>query len=243
MCGIGAIVSRRTSIAWLVAAACGLPGAGGCGSPERRGPFPLESLYAGRRTVAVVPMLGGDRDLDPLHATDLFYSEIQQVNGFAIVPINRLLAEMADAGYAEIRTIAELADLGVRTGADAVIIFDVTEYNPYSPPTVGIVCQLYLLPRGGSTTRPAGGGPAVPTPVWTDEVTEIYNASHEDVVKLVKEFADYRNERNSPLGWRIYLEDQKLYLRFAFNQVIRALLRSERARLTGGVLTGQEVRS
>jgi hypothetical protein len=58
-------------------------------------------------------------------------------------------------------------------------------------------------------------------------VQRVFNAAHQPIVKAVREFADHRSAGDMPLGWRQYLADQRLYLRFCCYSTVRELMRQE----------------
>jgi hypothetical protein len=56
------------------------------------------------------------------------------------------------------------------------------------------------------------------------ECQRVFNARHERVQNAVREYADKRNEGNSPYGWRKYVASQELFLRFCCHAVAREML-------------------
>ncbi len=98
---------------------------------------------------------------------------------------------------------------------------------------VGLAAQLYGPQRSGPGLDPiAGSRSARPfaVPERSDalrpfaESQRVFNGVHEDVQKQVKEYAEDRNEGNTPYGWRKYLASQEWYLRFCCFSLIRELV-------------------
>jgi hypothetical protein len=222
---IGVKRHERAMPDWLACISLlALAGIVGCAS-QRRVPADtrIESPYPAHQTFAIAPALNlsNDPEIDTLAVSDLIYSELQQIKGVTVIPNNRVLSEMAGAGITEVRSVKEIEQLSSALGVDGVILLGVTEYRPYSPPVVGVVCHMYAVQNGLST------GNDRPQSRPTAEVARVYNAGHEPTQRDVREYAEFRSHNGSPFGWRVYLEDQRLYLRFVCHQVVRDLLRAD----------------
>lgn len=189
-------------------------------------------------SVAVAPVLNlsGNRDWDVLKATDLVASELQQFPGVTVIPVNRSLAALAEHGKSGVDTPDTALWLAEELGADATVVAAVTEYNPYDPPIVGLILQLYTpaSPAGGSGLdavaasreatdfAPAGDiGLAGNQPL---QIQRVFNASDSRVLKEMKKYAGQREGRESPYGWRVHGKSQELFVRFSLWSAIRSML-------------------
>lgn len=224
------------------------------GCQHKRLPTPqLTSPYGRQVTIAVAPVLNisNSRDLDPMKVTDILYSECQQVDGFSVIPVNRLLAQMVRNNLPMIETPQQALKLAQEVGADAILISAITEYNPYYPPVVGMAVQMYGMPeaspRPGARIDPvAMERLASPLKVSTEiepqfwpknQIQRIYNARDKAMARQVEAFAEDRGTANSPYDWEIYLRSQEYYLRFVCFKAIEELLDKEVRRINPGLVT------
>ena len=191
------------------------------------------------RVLAIAPVinLSGSSDFDALKLTDLVASEFLTFRGVAVVPVNLTLAELERQGRYSIETPEDAVELARALGADATIVVAVTEYNPYSPPVVGLTMQWYdAWPAEASSgfdprlaSRTASGGerhafePPSNGPRW--QVQRVFNAANVDVLKDIRSFASQRTGDESPYGWRKYTKSQELYVRYCNWAMIRTMLR------------------
>ena len=210
----------------------------GCGQPRSAevagwpGPTPV--------AIAVTPALNlsGSTDFDPVVAGDVLASELSDVSGVHVIGINRVLAAMAELGLTELRGPEDAIEVGKRLGVDGVLVFAVTEYDPYNPPVVGLAAQLYGVPvrdRSGSFDAVQASRSAVLSPqaVGSEspllaEYQRVFDASQDAVAAEVKDFARLRRADQSPYAWRKYLASQQHYLRFCCNSMAHRLM--DRAR-------------
>jgi len=235
-------------LGWFVLPAVLLGVLPGCA--DRRRPTDPLSPYPEHTTVAIAPLLNysGAESLNTLTATDLFYSELQQVKGLTVIPVNRVLAQMAQNRWNELASPQDVLKLADQLGAQIILVAAVTEYNPYYPPIVGLAVQLFSAEATG-TGSSTGIDPtelqrsARPLPIeinlerkyWPkNQIQRIYNARSEEIVSEVKAFAKQRGATSSPYGWEFYLRSQQDYLRFVFHQAICELLTKEAARVGRG---------
>jgi hypothetical protein len=206
--------------------------------------FPMVAPYAEVRTLAIAPAinLSGSRDFDPLVVSDTLFAELQQVRGLNVLPLNKTLMVMQRLGVRSLddpRLVQRVAEL---LGADGLIVPAVTAYDPYNPPTVGMILQLYTPPEAprftATTARPnvptaapdaAGrGGAAGGQPVA--QVNGVFNATNQSVLHELHDFAAGRTEYDSALGDKKFLVDIDSYMRFVCHAMIRRLLEVERER-------------
>ena len=185
-------------------------------------------------SVAIAPPINasGCPDVDTLKVADLMASELSTIPGIGVIGVNRVLAVLAEQGQRQVASAEHALAVCDRLGADAIIVFAVTEYNPYTP-VVGIVAELYSKQADRAQLDPvATSRMARPFPVPPDErapkpwaqVQKTFNASHGAIQKDVKEYADGRDANKTPLGWKRYLASQECYLRYCCYSVARDLV-------------------
>ncbi len=207
--------------------------AGGC---EKRAIEPVRLINHswGPITIAVAPALNqsGSADVDPIRAADLMASELSYVEDVAVIPVNRVLAALVDQGLPQIESAGHALQIGNVLGADAVLVFAITEYDAYEP-IVGITAQIYG--RTGFQTasydpvaesrRASPGGTTFTNPLAPIAQTQqVFNASHEWVCSEVKRFASVRSAHAGAFDWRKYTASQQHFLRFCCHATIRGLI-------------------
>lgn len=224
-----AMIGERPGVPWpvigLLAAALA-----GCSSPAVRDTH-LQSPYRDTRVVAIAPFVNqsGSADVEPLVVSDLFFSELQMVRGFAVLPVNRSLQAMAALRMHSLRSPADAIRLAEAVGADMIVVGAITAYDPYDPPELGLAVQLYVVPGRGlddGCELPADGA-ILPRA----QLAEVYNARHDIIRKRVQHFAEIRGSDDSPLGWRLYTKSIRHYVRFASYQAICQIIELEANRL------------
>lgn len=207
----------------------------GCNDAQH-GPYDVWPYWA-PKTLAVAPAINasGVATFDPVRVSDLAVSELGTFSGVRVIGVNRVMAAMANRGLNSIRSPIDAIQVARDLGADGMIVFAVTEYDPYDPPIVGLAMQLYapsdpfrpdwIDPVEESrrpTSRTAAAGRPASWP-WA-ETQRVFNASHGDVVADVKTYARSRDAEHRPYGWRKYLVSQEHYLRFCLHAAMAELL-------------------
>ena len=153
-----------------------------------------------------------------------------------VIPVNRVLAVLADQGRERVESPGHALKIAETLGADALLVFAVTEFDAYEPPVVGLAAQLYGRRRHPRTVRfdpVAESRAAAPLHQWVNaspmapiaQAERVFDASHERVCKAVRRFAESRSADKSPFGWRKYIASQQSYLRFCCHETIRAMTR------------------
>ena len=241
---------KRITIIGTTLSACLFVLIAGCSQQKKQ--VRLSSPYPREMTVVLAPVLNysGERNLDTLKVTDILYSELQQVRGFAVIPVDRTLAQMAKDGITNIEDPQQALNLASQLGADMIVVAAVTEYNPYYPPIVGIAMQVYGVRSDGF--RSASLDPvklarsALPLKISADaapkylpknQIQEIFNARDKRIAALARKFAKSRGTGNSPYKTDLYLRSQEYYLRFVCYQSIKELLDKEVERINTAYLS------
>jgi len=210
---------------------------GGCRIAGPVQPEVVPNRLLGPVTIAVAPAinLSGSADFDPNRFADLMASELSFVEGVRVIPVSRVLGILAAQRLERVESAVHAEQLARWVGADAILVFAVTEYDPYDPPSIGISAQLFgSRPRTGIELP----GPVDPNQPVVREVVppekagvhvlaesqRVFNASHERIVREIRLFARQRNADESPYGWRRYVVDQQRYMRFCCHATVYALL-------------------
>jgi hypothetical protein len=181
--------------------------------------------------------LSGSQDFDPLKVTDLIASEFISFRNISVVPVNLTLAELQRQGKNAVETGPDAVRLAQALGADATIVTAITEYNPYSPPVVGMIMQWYSAQAGAACagrgamephaaadqrTVELSDGDAV-APRW--QVQRVFNAADEETREEVRSYAAERDGHDSPFGWKKFCQSQELYVRYCGWSLIRTMVR------------------
>jgi len=190
-----------------------------------------------RMAIAVAPALNhsGSQDFDPLRLADLMASELAQWPGVRVIPLNRVLAQLAAEGKKRIESPAHALKVMERVGADGIVVFAVTEYDPYLPPVMGLTAQLYGLgpEQAGGFDPVAASRQASPFEAGAyrelprAEYHRVFNSSDEAVQREIRRFALRRDAEDSPYGWRKVLASQENFWRFCCAVTTRELIRQE----------------
>lgn len=210
---------------------------GGCGLKKRVEPVSVTNPRLGSMTVAVAPALNlsGAADFDADRFADLMASELGYADGISVIPVSRVLAVLGMQGRVGVESPTHALELTELLGADAILVFSVTEYDPYDPPSIGLSAQLYGTRPGarvqrvdpvalshqarpGTPPRQAGRRRVLA------QVQRVFDASHGSLVEEVRAFATLRRGGGSPYGWRKYVVSQQHFIRFCCHTTIRELL-------------------
>jgi hypothetical protein len=198
--------------------------------PTHKAAAPIESIisspYPNTATIAVAPTinLSGSRDFDPLAVSDAVFGELQQVPGLNVIPLNRVLLAMRQLNIRTIDDPVQAQRIAQDLGAQGLVVPAVTAFDPYNPPQMGMILQMYTPPG-------AGGGPVQKQPA--SQANGMFNATNQSVLRELQEFARGRTPMDSALQDEKYLMDSDLYVRFVSHAMVRRLMEVERQRLAG----------
>lgn len=109
--------------------------------------------------------------LDTRQVTLAYYSELQGIRGFEVVPVGVVERTMQATGN-EGRDIEQLRELGKMLGADAVVVGSVTDYSPYYPKRMTLAVNWYATNPGFHPIPPGYGLP------WGTAEEEFIPESH-----------------------------------------------------------------
>ena len=222
---------RKTGYFWI--GALGLLVLGGCCVRHQLTLADVDHQMA----IAVAPALNhsGSQDFDPLRLADLMASELAQWPGVRVIPLTRVLAQLAAEGKERIESPAHALKVMERVGADGIVVFAVTEYDPYLPPVMGLTAQLYGIgpEQAGGFDPVAASRQASPFEAGAylelprAEYHRVFNSSDEAVQREIRRFALRRNAEDSPYGWRKFMASQENFWRFCCAVTTRELIRQE----------------
>jgi len=216
----------------------------GCGGSKRVTKIEIANPFLGTATIAVAPAVNvsGSTNFDANRFADLMASELSHADRVSVIPVSRVLGALAVQGKDRVDSPAHALETAELVGADAILVFAVTEYDPYDPPSIGITAQLFGrnpwpgFEAGGDDNAESDAGgkrkdatDRKPTGRLLAETQRVFNASHADVVSDIQSFARQRDADESPYGWRRYVVSQQYYIRYCCYATIRALLSGEHA--------------
>jgi hypothetical protein len=221
---------------------CALSGWAGC-SDKPKPPPPIEwsvdSPYSTTRTIAIGPAvnLAGNHDFDPLVVSDTLFGEMQQVQNLNVLPLNNTLIAMRKLGVHSIDDVQTAQTLAEMLGADGLVIPAITAYDPYKPPTVGMILQMYT-PRSkvisADAARPnaptTSEGVAGVEPV--SQVNAVFPGNNQSVLAELRVYAQGRVEYGSALESERYIMDADAYMHFVCHSMVRRLMEVERTRVS-----------
>ena len=226
---------RKLAVVMAMGAACLLAGLAGCEEltgekkpTQQPIEYTLLSPYKQLKTLAVTPAVNqsGTRDFNSYSVSDALFEELQQVGGLNVLPLNKTLAAMQRLGITTIDSVAMAQKVAETLNADGLIIPAITAYDPYNPPKVGMVLQLY-------TPRHQEGGAVISEKQPVSQVAGVFNASNQSVLRELRDFAQGRTQQDSALQDEKWLMDADAYTRFVCHAMVRRLMDVERARAAG----------
>lgn len=236
---------RRTGMFMVLVSATA---ASGCRAPAPVEQVVIPNQRLGAMTIAVAPALNqsGSAALDVNRFADLMASELGHATDVRVIPLSRVLAVLSAQGKERVESPAHALELTRILGADAILIFAVTEYDPYDPPSIGITSQLFghVPGTGGGMADPvalsrrAAEGSEVRTGLPRGLLAEhqaVFDAGHRWTASDIRQFAIQRNAEGSPYGWRKFVVSQQQFIRYCCFATIRDMLSGkERVDLASG---------
>lgn len=229
LCLFGRRLTRRDGELFvLVGIAMGTVWGAGCSRPKRVEPLTIANPFLGLATVAVAPAVNqsGSTDFDPNRFADQMASELGFADRITVIPVSRVLAAMAVQGKDQVTSRQQALELAELVGADAILVFAVTEYDAFDPPRIGITAQLYgVMPWHGLGDTPDGDEKGR----LLAQTQRVFSGANADVVDEIKAYAVQRDADDSPYGWRRYVVAQQWFMRFCCHATIRSLLSGDRS--------------
>lgn len=194
---------------------------------------------------AVAPLgnESGVSTVDTDLVADALVAKIDEVRGISCLPLNRTFAAMRARNMRAIRTPADARQLATALGVDALVVGNITAYDPYNPPKLGFSLALY------SRDRAVPADTFDPTKLktsYTDYgqisrsqfadrpaavVSEHLDGANHEVRMALQRYAQGRTDPDSSLKWQKGLASMDLYTEFAAFFAVSRLLEQERLRL------------
>ena len=189
-----------------------------------------------RQTWAVAPVLNlsGQAQVDPILQADHVYTQLQQVAGLNVIPVNRVVEVYQSLRIRNVESEEQAALVCDLLGADALLVATVTAYDPFDPPKLGASLQLFRKGRGYE--RPANVDPRVlsrmATPMENEtpkrpgfvQVVGMFDSANGTTRDEVLRYAAGRNDPTGPYKARAYLIDMDRYCGFVYHSLISELL-------------------
>jgi hypothetical protein len=191
-----------------------------------------------RQTWAVAPAIDlSGENVDPLLQSDIVFSQLQQVRGLTVIPVNRVIEVFESLKIAQIQSEEQAAVVCDLLGCDALVVPTVTLYDPYEPPKLGASLQLFQ--KSWSYAKPAAlvdpqQPETAPAPPELNQslpangnflqVVGMFDAANGSTRQALWLYAEGRNDPKGPLGSKEYLVSMDRYCGFAYASLIRDLL-------------------
>jgi hypothetical protein len=235
----------------------------GCNSgPKQAELVPPELLVApydtsrGEVLWAVAPLgnESGVSTVDTDLVADALVAKIDQARGIACLPLNRTIAAMRSRGMRSVRTPGDARILATALGVDALLVGNITAYDPYDPPKLGLSLALYSRQRAeGDELDPVklktsfSDYGQISRSQFADRpaavVSETLDGANHEVQMELRRYATGRHDQTSALGWRSALASMDLYTEFAAHFAVSRLLEQERLRLGRSTSTVSEAQA
>ncbi|MCH2152855.1 MAG: hypothetical protein MK089_05895 [Phycisphaerales bacterium] len=226
---------------WILAAAmilCHLGLASCAESHKLSQPNRLAAPYQWTALWAVAPLVNesGTSAADTIQISDALTEELQQVNGINTIPVTRTLAVMHRLRMRAVTSPEDARKLMETLGVDGLIVGNVTAWDPYKPPTLGLALQLFNTHDRLSSPRTASlsdqsNETSRAGPTAAAQAAGIFDASDHATLEALALFATGRTHPDSAYGSDIYLVKMDLYTKFVAHQLLAKLLRNEHERL------------
>lgn len=241
---------RRLRPVALAATVLAIATAGCRSEPALRTPTRHVAPYAAILAVAPLANESGV-SIDPAtraEVSDDLVAALNQVEGWAAVPLDRTLGAMAQLGLAEVRSEADARQLIATIGVDGIVVGTITQWNPYDPPRFGANVllvgdrdrlrsaldpqRLYGRTGDGDPAANADGGVVATV---TDLVVDLDAVDH-GTRRILRDYAAARSDVTGGFDppERYYLMVFHRYLQFCADRVAAGLVERETVRLQSG---------
>jgi hypothetical protein len=160
--------------------------------------------------------------------------ELALVQGIRVVPVGRVRSALLSGGHHRVESPSHAVEVAEKVGADAVLVFSISVYDPFDPPKIVISAELYKGPghdrrKGVDTPADAASDQALSdkgddadSPLA--QTQRIFDTTDVTVLADVKEFAKSRSVPGSALGWRRFLVNQQDFIKYCCNATVRSLV-------------------
>lgn len=119
----------------------------------QQGTEPLACPYEQRRVLAITPLVNesGNSSGDGLVLADHLARQLENVPNVDVLPVNRTLEVMDALGLHRVNSYTAAMQISQTLGVDGLIVGSIMGYDPYDPPKIALVIELYSNP---SSERP-----------------------------------------------------------------------------------------
>jgi len=205
----------------------------------------LTSPYTQRQVWAVTVLLNesGSLEADGVAMADHLVHQLETAPNIDVLPLNRTIEQMALLELDRIASASDAMALMRALGADGLVIGSVTAYDPYDPPQIGMLIELYTLddaeaiqaldPRvmarvatGDQLELPQAEGQQ---PVGV--VSGVYSADDMRVRHRMERYARHRGQIKDSDAWHMIRSNIDRYAEFIAYVMSQRLMESEAARL------------
>ncbi len=202
---------------------------------------------AGVRRVAVVAVEGRS-SRDPVDLGEILASELVQFPGIEAVVRPAEVQSTARKNDLSLVDERSIRTLGRLSGADAVLVAELTEYNPYNPPRIAVAAQLFFTEPDAASDRTyidlSAQGRARPIAALDRtgliQIEKVYDGSQRETRDLAAAYArGHRIEDEAIDGADRVLWIPDLYFRFVSNCLVRDLFADYQARREAAKANGK----
>lgn len=174
---------------------------------------------------------------------DTLVAKLNEVRGLSCLPLNRTFAAMRSRNLRVIRTPADARMLASTLGVDALLVGNVTAYDPYDPPKLGLSLAVFSRDRQASEpfdpmrlrTSYSDSDYRLTNSQFADKpvavISEHLDGASHDVQLDLQRYAAGRHDGQNALGWKAHLANMSLYTEFAAHFAVARLLDQERLRV------------
>ena len=225
----GSLLLGSLVLGWLV----------GCSQRyDLKQPNRLSAPYQGTVLWAIAPLVNesGTSAVNTIRISDALTEELQQVQGINTVPVTRTLAVMQKLRMRAVTTMDDAQKLIDTLGVKGLIIGNVTAWDPYTPPTLGLALQLFIPSDRSNSSRTneltdQSNETSRAAPIAAAQAAGIFDASDHTTLEKLAMFATGRTHPSTAYGDDIYLMKMDLYTKFVAHQLLAELLHNEHKRL------------
>lgn len=202
-------------------------------------PYPQRRLLA----VAVLSNESGSSAADGVALADHLVHQLETAPNVDVLPLNRTIAHMEAMGLNRVSSPADALALMRAMGADGLVAGSITAFDPYDPPRIGMVIELYTLEAADALQRVdprqmsrqgTGGTQESPGKVGRQPVgviSGVYSAADPRVRQRMQRYALQRGPTKDLDAWHRYRISIDLYSEFIAYVMSERLMEAEAARL------------
>jgi len=129
----------------------------------------LDSPYPTRRVFAVAPFANESGSLfaDGVTIADHLARQLEVVSNIDVIPVSRSLGAMESLSLDRVISPTDAKRLLKVLGVDALVTGAISDYDPYDPPKLGLILELYVNPHSGAQRMAANLRQLTRTASWS----------------------------------------------------------------------------